>query len=83
MLGHRLVIVQDAHLGPDSPEREEAFLAFLEAVPTLGDCLLVNGDLFEFWAEYRRVVPRTGFHVVAELARLRKADPRRDDGWES
>jgi UDP-2,3-diacylglucosamine hydrolase len=75
VLGHRLVIVQDAHLGPDSPEREEAFLAFLEAVPTLGDCLLVNGDLFEFWAEYRRVVPRTGFHVVAELARLRKRIP--------
>lgn len=50
-------------------------LSFLEAVPTLGDSLLVNGDLFDFWFEYKRVIPRSGFHVAAALAALRKKVP--------
>ena len=70
MLGHKLVVVSDAHLGATPPSAEEAFLAFLDAVPDLGDCLLVNGDLFDFWFSYSRVVPRRGFRVAAALARL-------------
>lgn len=75
MLGHALVVVSDAHLGVQPPEVEEALLAFLEAVPGLGDCLLVNGDLFDFWFSYSRVIPRRGFHVAAALARLRRRVP--------
>ena len=52
VLGHTLVVVSDAHLGVAPPAVEEALLAFLEAVPDLGDCLLVNGDLFDFWFSY-------------------------------
>ncbi len=75
MLGHQLVILADAHLGATPPPVEETLLAFLEAVPSLGDCLLINGDLFDFWFAYRRVIPRRGFHVAAELRRLRKRVP--------
>lgn len=75
MLGHTLVVVSDAHLGVAPPAAEEALLAFLETVPGLGDCLLVNGDLFDFWFSYRRVIPRRGFHVAAALARLRRRVP--------
>ena len=75
MLGHALVVVSDAHLGVAPPAVEEALLAFLEAVPGLGDCLLVNGDLFDFWFSYARVIPRRGFHVAAALARLRRRVP--------
>lgn len=75
MLGHQLVIVSDAHLGATPPAVEERLLAFLERVPDLGDALLVNGDLFDFWFEYRRVIPRTGFRVAAALAALRKRVP--------
>jgi UDP-2,3-diacylglucosamine hydrolase len=75
VLGHQLVIVSDAHLGATPPDIEEAMLAFLETVPSLGDALLVNGDLFDFWFEYRRVIPRTGFRVAAALAALRKRVP--------
>jgi UDP-2,3-diacylglucosamine hydrolase len=73
--GHRLVVVCDAHLGAGSPAAEQAFLAFLDAVPSLGDALLVNGDLFDFWFAWRRVIPRAGFHVAAALARLRHRMP--------
>jgi UDP-2,3-diacylglucosamine hydrolase len=70
VLGHALVVVSDAHLGGSPPDVEERLLAFLEAVPTLGDCLLLNGDLFDFWFSYSRVVPRRGFQVAAALAGL-------------
>jgi UDP-2,3-diacylglucosamine hydrolase len=75
VLGHALVVVSDAHLGVAPPAVEEALLDFLEAVPGLGDCLLVNGDLFDFWFSYTRVIPRRGFHVAAALARLGRRVP--------
>ncbi|MFL5531065.1 MAG: UDP-2,3-diacylglucosamine diphosphatase [Gemmatimonadales bacterium] len=75
VLGRTLVIVSDAHLGVASPGTEEALLEFFDAVPGLGDCLLINGDLFDFWFTYSRVIPRRGFHVAAALARLRHRVP--------
>ena len=75
VLGHALVVVSDAHLGVTPPQVEEALLAFLEAVPTLGDSLLVNGDLFDFWYSYGAVIPRRGFHVAAALGRLARRMP--------
>jgi UDP-2,3-diacylglucosamine hydrolase len=75
VLGHTLVVVSDAHLGVTPPAVEEGLLAFLDAVPTLGDSLLVNGDLFDFWFSYARVVPRRGFQVAAALARLARHLP--------
>jgi UDP-2,3-diacylglucosamine hydrolase len=73
--GQTLVVVSDAHLGVTPPDVEAALLAFLDAVPTLGDSLLVNGDLFDFWFSYSRVVPRRGFQVAAALARLARRLP--------
>jgi UDP-2,3-diacylglucosamine hydrolase len=75
VLGHTLVVVSDAHLGVAPSPVEEALLDFLDAVPQLGDCLLVNGDLFDFWFSYSRVIPRRGFHVAAALGRLRRRMP--------
>src|ERR671912_966592 len=75
VLGHSLVVVSDAHLGVAPPAAEEVLLEFLRACPTLGDCLLVNGDLFDFWFTYSRVIPRRGFHVTAALAGLARRMP--------
>jgi UDP-2,3-diacylglucosamine hydrolase len=75
MLGRRLVVVSDAHIGASSREDDEALVAFFEQVPAIGDCLLVNGDLFDFWFSYRRVVPRAGFVVAAALAMLARKLP--------
>jgi UDP-2,3-diacylglucosamine hydrolase len=88
VLGHTLVVVSDAHLGVAPPVVEEALLEFFDTVPTLGDCLLVNGDLFDFWFSYSRVIPRRGFHVAAALARLRRRMPivmvgGNHDRWDS
>jgi len=70
-----LVIVSDAHLGYAPWETEAALLDFLDAVPDLGDSLLINGDLFEFWFAYRRVIPRDGFRVAAALGRVARRLP--------
>lgn len=71
----RVVLVGDAHLGRGNPEAERAFLAFLETVPSLGDGLVVTGDLFEFWFSYHRAVPRRNLAVVAGLVALRRTMP--------
>jgi UDP-2,3-diacylglucosamine hydrolase len=88
VLGQSLVVVSDAHLGVAPPAAEEVLLTFLRACPTMGDCLLVNGDLFDFWFTYSRVIPRHGFHVAAALARLRGHMPivmvgGNHDRWDS
>jgi len=71
-LPSRVVVVADAHLGQASPAAETAFHAFLDAVPTLGDALLINGDLFDFWFEYARVIPRRHFRTIARLYDVRR-----------
>ncbi len=54
---------------------ETALLDFLDQVPALGDCLLINGDLFDFWFAWRSVVPRSGVRVAGALASLRRRIP--------
>lgn len=71
----RLVIVSDAHLGAVPAAVEQGFLRFLDAVPDLGDGLLINGDLFDFWYAWRRVIPRAGIRVVSRLAALAERMP--------
>lgn len=71
----RLVIVADAHLGAVPADVEAAFLEFLDVVPSLGDGLLINGDLFAFWFAYRRAIPREGVAVLARLAALARTMP--------
>lgn len=75
VLGETLVVVSDAHLGYAPPPVEAALLEFLDAVPSLGDALLVNGDLFEFWFAYATALPRHAFRVAAALAALRRRVP--------
>lgn len=75
VFGSRLLVLSDAHVGATPPEVEEALLAFLDRAHTLGDALLLNGDILDFWMAYRRVVPRRGFHVAAEIRRLRRRMP--------
>jgi UDP-2,3-diacylglucosamine hydrolase len=35
--------------------------------------LVINGDLFEFWFEWRTVIPRSSFRILAALASLRES----------
>jgi len=69
-----VLVVADAHLGQVPPAVVAAFHRFLDAVPDLGDALLINGDLFDFWFEYGAVIPRRHFGTMAKLQSVRARD---------
>lgn len=66
-------IISDTHLGVTSPAIERNLLRFLRSLPDRANSLIINGDLFDFWFEWKSVLPRTGFRVIAALADLRES----------
>ena len=66
--------VSDIHLGAGSSEErrrvEDAFCRWLDMVAKDAKELYLMGDIFDFWFEYRRVVPRGFTRVLARLAEL-------------
>ena len=91
MAEHSLVwFVSDVHLGlstADPAEREARFVAFLKGIPRDSLAVYLLGDIWDFWYEYRDVVPREGARVVAELVSLMDAGvqvyffPGNHDQW--
>lgn len=73
MLPAPCYVISDAHLGVADAETERTLLAFLRSRVGGGGSLLVNGDLFDFWFEWRSVMPRRGYRVLAALADLRES----------
>ena len=73
MLQTPCVIISDIHLGVAAPEIERSFERFVRAVPSMARSLVINGDLFDFWFEWKTVIPRQGFRALAALADIREA----------
>jgi UDP-2,3-diacylglucosamine hydrolase len=63
-------VFSDVHLGVTPPQVERSLLGFLEHLRGSAGSVIINGDLFDFWFEWRTVMPRAGFKVLAALARL-------------
>jgi UDP-2,3-diacylglucosamine hydrolase len=70
-------LVADAHLGVHSREREapreERLHSFLRSLPGRAAALVIAGDLFDFWFEYRTAIPRRHFATLAILRQLRES----------
>jgi len=64
-------IFSDAHLGFAPGDVEQSTLRFLRHLGERAGSIVINGDLFEFWFEWKRVIPRPAFRVLAALADLR------------
>ena len=66
--------VSDVHLGlrvGDPDEREERFVMFLKSLRSDDvRAVFLLGDIWDFWYEYRDVVPKIGARVVSELIQL-------------
>ena len=73
MLPSPCYVISDIHLGAAPASVERALLGFLRSLPGTARALVINGDLFDFWFEWDRVIPREGFRVLAALADLRDA----------
>jgi len=80
-------VISDTHLGVAPRRVEMAVLDFLHALQGQAGSLVINGDLFDFWFEWRTVIPRHGFRVLAALADLRETGvpilwlAGNHDGW--
>jgi UDP-2,3-diacylglucosamine hydrolase len=70
-MNQTVFIISDAHVGAQSAGEEEHKIAllrsFLHYVAGQPARLIINGDLFDFWFEYRHAVPRSHFHLIAQL----------------
>jgi UDP-2,3-diacylglucosamine hydrolase len=57
--------MSDVHLGLETKEKEKAkedrLLDFFRGILPTTDALFIVGDLFDFWFEYKTVIPK-GFH---------------------
>jgi UDP-2,3-diacylglucosamine hydrolase len=66
-------VVSDSHLGFATGDIERSLLRFFRHLHGRAGALVINGDLFEFWFEWRHVMPRRAFRVLAALADLRES----------
>ena len=71
MLNTPCHIVSDLHLGVAPAATERLFESYLESIRGEVRTLIINGDLFDFWFEWKSVIPRRGFRTLAALAALR------------
>lgn len=66
----------DFHFGApnkeESKERERAVIRWLDEIKEDADHLFLLGDIFDFWFEYKDVVPRGYFSFLAKLAEIRE-----------
>ena len=73
MAGRRTYFVSDVHLGlqvADPQERERRFADFLNGLPDETDAIYLLGDIWDFWYEYRDVVPKGYIRVLSALQAL-------------
>ncbi|HET9055858.1 MAG TPA: UDP-2,3-diacylglucosamine diphosphatase [Chitinophagaceae bacterium] len=70
----KIYFLSDFHLGaPDyksSLEREKLLVQFLDEIKTTAAEIFIVGDMFDFWYEYRRVVPKGYVRLLGKLAEL-------------
>jgi UDP-2,3-diacylglucosamine hydrolase len=72
--GKKIYFISDFHLGaPDAAKsllREKKIVAFLKEIESDVDSLFILGDIFDFWFEYKTVVPKGFTRLLGSLAAL-------------
>ncbi len=73
----KIYFLSDFHLGaPDaatSRVREKKIVAFLDEIKNDAREIFIVGDLFDFWYEYKNVVPKGYVRILGKLAELTDA----------
>lgn len=73
----KIYFLSDFHLGaPDhvkSLEREKLLVQFLNEIKNDAGEIFLVGDMFDFWYEYRKVVPKGYVRLLGKLAELSDA----------
>ena len=75
--GKKVYFASDFHLGAPDPlrslERERYIVQWLDAIRTDATHLFLVGDLFDFWFEYKNVIPKGYTRLLGKLAELSDA----------
>jgi UDP-2,3-diacylglucosamine hydrolase len=70
----KIYFISDFHLGaPDyksSLEREKIVVQFLDNIKNDASEIFIVGDIFDFWYEYRKVVPKGYVRLLGKLAEV-------------
>jgi len=71
----KIYFASDQHFGiPDAESsklREKKFISWLDEVKTDAKAIFLLGDLFDFWFEYKTVVPKGFIRVLGKIAELK------------
>jgi UDP-2,3-diacylglucosamine hydrolase len=66
--------LSDAHLGAEEQNKEklkeEKLVSLFEKIKQDGEFLYLVGDLFEFWFEYKNVIPKEHLRILMKLKEL-------------
>ena len=73
----KVYFLSDFHLGApnaiDSLVREKKIIQFLDVIKPQASQIFIVGDLFDFWYEYKKVVPKGNVRILGKLAELTDA----------
>lgn len=69
-----IYFASDIHLGSGDKQAQRAteqrFVEWLRAIEPTAEVLFLVGDIFDFWFEYKRVVPKGFVRTLGQLARM-------------
>lgn len=72
-----IYFISDIHLGllqrAKDKERENLLLKFFDAVKSDAEIIYIIGDLFDYWFEYKYVIPKFFYRTLTKLYELRGA----------
>lgn len=70
----KIYFLSDFHLGAPDAEaslvREKKIVRFLDAIKQDAAVIFIVGDLFDFWYEYKNVVPKGYVRILGKLAEI-------------
>ncbi len=73
--GKKVYFSSDNHLGAPTKEaskpREQKFVTWLDEIKKDAAAIFLLGDLFDFWFEYKTVVPKGFVRTLGKLAEIR------------
>ena len=74
-IAKKIYFASDQHFGAPTSEasfpREQKFVAWLTQIQHDAEAIFLLGDLFDFWFEYKTVVPKGFVRVLGKLAEIR------------
>jgi len=72
--GKKIYFASDVHLGAPSilnaKQHERTFVSWLDSISETAESIYLLGDIFDFWFEYKKVVPRGYTRLLGKLSEL-------------